>query len=239
MSENKSGGDTVGKSISDFHSAGLEISDLDFSYGDKPILRGLSLGVLPGEIAAIMGDSGSGKSTLFRIIAGFENPDAGEIYLDGENLAGIPAHKRGVVMMFQDKQLFENMTVLENVAFPLKLRGVASTERAAQARDLLKSVRLSEHINKKVNEISGGQQQRVALARSLAADPKLLLLDEPFASLDDSLRTELAEEVRTTLKQRGITTLIITHDAAEAGALSDTVYKVEDGALSSVDITKE
>ncbi|MBX3311583.1 MAG: ABC transporter ATP-binding protein [Microbacteriaceae bacterium] len=243
MSENKSGETTSDKSKDKSNNAlqvaGLEINDLDFSYGDKRVLRGLTLTAKPGEIAAIMGDSGSGKSTLFRLIAGFEEPDAGEIYLAGENLAGIPAHKRGVVMMFQDKQLFENMTVLENVAFPLKLRGVVATERAERARDLLEAVRLSDHIDKRVNEISGGQQQRVALARSLAADPKLLLLDEPFASLDDSLRTELAKEVRDTLKQQGITTLIITHDADEAGALADTVYKVQDGALSSVNITKE
>lgn len=215
------------------NSSSLEIRNLDFSYGDKAILRGLSLTVPAGEIAAIMGDSGSGKSTLFRLVAGFEEPSAGEIFLAGENLLGKPPHKRGVVMMFQDKQLFENMTVLENVAFPLKLRGVSLSERVSKAKELLASVHLSEHANKRVGEISGGQQQRVALARSLAADPKILLLDEPFASLDDSLRAELANELRLTLKQRGITTLVITHDLKEARAVADTIHILQEGALTS------
>lgn len=211
--------------------SGLNIRDLHFSYGEKEILRGVNLQVQTGELVAIMGSSGSGKSTLFRLIAGFEMPDAGEITLMGVDLAGIPAHKRDVVLMFQDKQLFENMSVLENVAFPLKIRGIDSKTRKKMAIELLDSMHLVEHAEKRIDEISGGQQQRVALVRSIAASPKLLLLDEPFASLDDSLRKEVAKDIREVLKTKNITTLMVTHSKEDAALVADETYVLRDGLL--------
>ncbi|MBM3673839.1 MAG: ABC transporter ATP-binding protein [Actinobacteria bacterium] len=212
----------------------LEVDGLRVRYGNVLALDGVTLRVDDGEIACILGPSGSGKSTLLRAVAGFEDTTRGTVRWDGEDLGAVPVHRRRFGLMFQDHALFAHRDVLGNVAFGLRMLRLPRDEVAARARDALDRVGLSGFEHRKVRELSGGEQQRVALARSLAPEPRLLMLDEPLGSLDRELRERLVVELHELLRGLGITTLFVTHDQDEAFALADTVVLLRDGRVEQV-----
>lgn len=207
----------------------LEIQKLSVTLDKRDILREVSLQVEEGEFLSLLGPSGCRKTTLLKTIAGIYTPRSGSIRLGGEELTGLPPHKRGVVILFQDIRLFPHMTVEGNVAFPLKVRGVRRGERLERARSLLERVRLPDYGDRRVGTLSGGERQRVALARSLAAKPRLLLLDEPFSALDENLRDDMRELVLSLHREFHMTTVLVTHDRSEALSMSDRVALLFDG----------
>jgi thiamine transport system ATP-binding protein len=191
----------------------------------------LSLEVHSGEVLAILGPSGSGKSTLLRAIAGLEQLDAGALSWNGGDITALPVHKRGFALMFQDGQLFAHRSVAENIAYALRITKVARANREARVTELLDTVGLAGAGERRVTELSGGEQQRVALARSLAASPKLLLLDEPLSALDRELRERLGAELRTILKDAQTTALFVTHDQHEAATVADRIAVIMAGRI--------
>ena len=214
----------------------LEIKNLSVDLDDQPILRKVSLEVADGEFVSLLGPSGCGKTTMLKTIAGLLPADAGEIFLGEQEVSGVPAHKRGAVVVFQDLRIFPHMTAAENVAFPLKMQGVPRKERLKIAAQYLKRVHLEGREDQSVSKMSGGQQQRVALARALAAQPKLLLLDEPFSALDENLREDMRLLVKSLQRELGITMLLVTHDRGEALSMSDRVALMFDGQLIQYDV---
>lgn len=209
----------------------LKVEHVEVALGAKQILRNISLEVADGEFLALIGPSGCGKSTLLKTICGIIAPCAGHIFLDRTCLDRVPINHRNIVMLFQDLRLFPNMLAWENVAFPLKMRGVKKEERKAKAYDWLRQVSLNGLENRKIYELSGGQQQRVALARAYAASPKQLLLDEPFSSLDEDLKIEMRQLLIKLHKTHHISVIFVSHDRAEAKMLSDRVIVMKDGQL--------
>jgi thiamine transport system ATP-binding protein len=204
-------------------SDGLALSGLAVGYG-APLLAGVGLQVPPGEVVALLGPSGSGKSTLLRVVAGLAEPLAGTVTLDGDDLAGVPPHRRRVGLVFQDALLFPHLSAGGNVAYGL--RGLGRAARAAEVERLLALVDLPGFADRPVATLSGGQAQRVALARALAPRPLVLLLDEPFGALDRALRDRLAVDVRALLHGLGVPALHVTHDLAEARLVADRVLEV-------------
>ncbi|HWQ75691.1 MAG TPA: ABC transporter ATP-binding protein [Syntrophomonas sp.] len=213
----------------------LQLKNISVTLQNKLILDSLHLEVGEGELISLLGPSGCGKSTLLKTIAGLISPRDGEIVMDDTIANHRPAGERGAVIVFQDLRLFPNMSVLDNVAFPFKIRGISKENRRLQARKLLKSVQLEGLENRKIHAISGGQQQRVALARALAAGPKLLLLDEPFASLDDNLRQDMRRLVLDLHRKHGITTILVTHDQQEALMMSNRIALMMEGRIIQFD----
>ena len=187
-----------------------------------------------GEIFALLGASGCGKSTLLRMLAGFETPTSGKVLLDGQNLNGIPPHRRPINMMFQSYALFPHMNVEKNIAFGLKQDGVPRAEIADRVAELLKLVRMTEYARRKPHQLSGGQQQRVALARSLAKGPKLLLLDEPMGALDRKLRGQMQLEVVDIIERLGVTCVMVTHDQDEAMTMAGRIAVMERGIIRQI-----
>ena len=212
----------------------VELSDLTRVYGGLKALDGLTLHVEPGELVALLGPSGCGKTTALRIVAGLDEATAGNVSVGGRDITNVPANKRDIGMVFQAYSLFPHLTVLENVAFGLKMRGKAKSERTSRAADMLDLVGLSAHKHKYADELSGGQQQRVALARALAIQPRVLLLDEPLSALDAKVRTQLRDEIRRVQLDVGITTIFVTHDQEEALALADRVGVMNRGRLEQL-----
>lgn len=214
----------------------LIVDNLHKRFGEKVVLDGLSFSLKAGDIACLLGSSGSGKSTALRAIAGFEYPEVGRITLRGQVLQDhqtwLAAHKRQIGMVFQDHALFPHLTVADNIAFGLSGNKQAQQQRVQQLLDL---THLSNYAHAYPHELSGGQQQRVALARSLAPGPKLLLLDEPFSSLDIALREHLAREVRDILKAEGVTAVMVTHDQHEAFAMADVIGVMHQGRIEQWD----
>lgn len=203
--------------------------------GKVQAISDISLNVKQGEFFSLLGPSGCGKSTILRIIAGLEVPDSGEVIIGSTPAAGsswVPPEKRGVGLVFQDYALFPHMTIFENIAFGLK--GCTKKDSKRRVEEMLDIVSLSGMAKRYPHEISGGQQQRVALARALAPFPKVVLLDEPFSNLDADLRTELRTETRRILKEKGITTILVTHDQEEAFSLSDRIGVLNHGRLEQV-----
>ena len=225
----------------------LELRNIDKAFDKERVLRSVSLDIAAGEIVALLGPSGSGKTTLLRIIAGLETADRGRLLLDGQDLAGIPVHRRGFGMVFQDYALFPHKDVADNVAFGLRMLGWERERVAAQVEEMLALVGMDGFEERPIHELSGGEQQRVALARALAPSPRLLLLDEPLGALDRALRERLMGELRSILKQagemserpQGITTIYVTHDQTEAFAVADRVAVIRRGALEHVDAPAE
>jgi thiamine transport system ATP-binding protein len=185
------------------------------------VLDHVSLAVKTGEIVALLGPSGCGKSTLLRVIAGLQVPDAGTVRWDGDDLSGVPPHRRGVGLVFQDLQLFPHKDVGANVAFGLRMQGAGRSATASRVALLLDMVGLPGFERRRVATLSGGEAQRVALARALAPEPRVLLLDEPLGALDRDLHDRLAAEVRDLLRHVGITAIHVTHDVEEARTIGD------------------
>ena len=209
----------------------LELQGVTVRYGDRVALDAVDLCVADHELVCLLGPSGSGKSTLLRAVAGLEVPGAGRVSWDGEDLAGVPVHRRRFGLMFQDHALFPHRDVLGNVKFGLRAAGVSAEARDARAQAALVRVGLEGFAHRRVRELSGGEQQRVALARALAPEPRLLMLDEPLGSLDRELRERLVAELRTVLRAVGMTTLFVTHDQDEAFAIADRVVLLREGRI--------
>ncbi|MEU6329223.1 ABC transporter ATP-binding protein [Streptomyces sp. NPDC047049] len=203
-----------------------------FGTAGRPALDAVDLDVAAHEIVCVLGPSGSGKSTLLRVVAGLQQADAGAVLLEGREQSGVPAHRRGVGLMFQDHQLFPQHDVEGNVAFGLRMRRSARAERERTVAGLLDLVGLPGAQRRAVASLSGGEQQRVALARALAPRPRLLMLDEPLGQLDRGLRERLVVELRRLFRELGTTVLAVTHDQGEAFALADRVVVMQDGRIA-------
>jgi putative spermidine/putrescine transport system ATP-binding protein len=212
----------------------VELDELTRVYGSVRALDGLSLQMQPGELVALLGPSGCGKTTALRILAGLDEATSGTVAVGGQDLTRVPANKRDMGMVFQAYSLFPHLTVLDNVAFGLKLRGKDKAARRTRAGDMLELVGLAEHRDKYADQLSGGQQQRVALARALAIEPSVLLLDEPLSALDAKVRVQLREEIRRVQMEVGTTTLFVTHDQEEALAVADRVGVMNKGRLEQL-----
>ncbi|UWU18768.1 ABC transporter ATP-binding protein (plasmid) [Rhizobium sullae] len=214
--------------------ARLTIKGVSKTFGASFAVRDFSLDVDDGELVCLLGPSGSGKSTLLRMIGGFERPSAGSILVDAKDITALPPEKRPTGMVFQSHALWTHMDVFNNIAFGLKIRRMPKSEIKERVENALALVGLSNYGNRMTTQLSGGQQQRVALARSLVLEPKILLLDEPFASLDQHLRERLREEVRDIQQRLGITTLFVTHGQDEALALADRIVVMRDGGTDQI-----
>ena len=215
-------------------STAIDIRSVVKRYGTATALHGVSLSIADNEFFTLLGPSGCGKTTLLRCIAGFEDVTEGEIRLFGQNIAGLEPNHRPVNTVFQQYALFPHMTVLENVAFGLKMKGVGLSDRTARAGRMLEMVHLSAFADRLPSQLSGGQQQRVALARALAPDPKVLLLDEPLSALDLKLRQAMRVELKTLQEQTGITFIFVTHDQEEALTMSDRIAVMSQGRVQQI-----
>ncbi|WP_076407562.1 polyamine ABC transporter ATP-binding protein [Shewanella sp. UCD-KL12] len=210
----------------------LKIERVSKLFDDVRAVDDVSLNINKGEIFALLGGSGSGKSTLLRMLAGFEKPSEGRIYLDGVDITDMPPHERPINMMFQSYALFPHMTVEKNIAFGLQQDKLPKDEIAQRVKEMLKLVHMEEYAKRKPNQLSGGQRQRVALARSLAKRPKLLLLDEPMGALDKKLRTQMQLEVVDILEAVGVTCVMVTHDQEEAMTMAERISIMNDGWIA-------
>jgi putrescine transport system ATP-binding protein len=213
----------------------LQIHDLVKDFNGFKAVNQVSIDIAKGEIFALLGSSGCGKSTLLRMLAGFETPTSGRIVLDGVDLASLPPHERPMNMMFQSYALFPHLSVWDNVAFGLKRAGLARDAVAARVEALLKLVQLTPLERRKPHQLSGGQQQRVALARSLARQPRVLLLDEPLGALDKKLREQTQIELVNIIEQVGVTCVLVTHDQEEAMTMASRIAVMSEGRFLQVD----
>ena len=209
----------------------LAVRDVTVDFGGPAVLDGVSLEVGPGEIVALLGPSGSGKSTLLRVVAGLIAPRTGRVLIDGHDVTDVRTHRRRVGMVFQDEQLFAHLTVADNVAFGLRMAGVARAERRRRATELLVLLGLAGMDERATTTLSGGEAKRVAVARSLAASPAVLLLDEPLTGLDRDLHDRLQTDVADLLRATSTTALWVTHDETEAATVSDRTVRLLDGRL--------
>lgn len=209
----------------------LEINNLSVDINNTRILESVTLGIEEKEFLVLLGPSGCGKSTLLKTIAGINPVTEGSMVLDGTLLNDVPAHKRGTVIVFQDIRLFPNMSVAENVTYALRIKGMRKSERREKAVELLGYVQLEGFEDRMPSTLSGGQMQRVALARALAAEPKLMLLDEPFSSLDENLREDMRNLVRDLHRRFGMTTIMVTHDREEAFTMADRLAIMFEGHI--------
>jgi putative spermidine/putrescine transport system ATP-binding protein len=212
----------------------LSLEKLSLAYGDTIAVKDLDLDIRKGELLALLGPSGCGKTTTMRSIAGLLSPASGSIHLDGADITRLSANKRAVGLVFQSYALFPHLSVFENVAFGLKLKGMRGSALDEKVAAGLKSVGLSAFASRKPAELSGGQQQRVALARSMVMEPKVLLLDEPLSNLDARLRLEMRTELQRVQKQTGVTMIFVTHDQVEALALADRIVVMKGGAIEQI-----
>jgi len=212
----------------------LQLTGLKKTYDQTEVLKDINLDIKHGEFLTLLGPSGCGKTTLLRLIAGFEQPNAGAIYLDGVQMAGLSADKRPVNTVFQQYALFPHMSVAQNVAYGLKLKKVPKDEIQRRVSEMLAMVQLEHLANRKPQDLSGGQQQRVAIARAVINRPKLLLLDEPLSALDHKLRLQMQSELKRLQRELGITFVFVTHDQEEALSMSDRIAVMKDGTFQQI-----
>ena len=212
----------------------IELRDITVEFDGERVLDRLNLSIGDGEFVTLLGSSGCGKTTTLRVIAGFIQPQSGEVFFDGKSVAGLPPYKRPVNTIFQRYALFPNYNVYENIAFGLKLKKVPKDEIKKRVTEMLRLVNLSGFENRSVTRLSGGQQQRVAIARALINQPKVLLLDEPLAALDLKLRKDMQNELKNMQKKLGITFIYVTHDQEEALSMSDTVVVMNEGTVQQI-----
>ncbi len=208
-------------------------------FGSREVLKNISLNIVSGEFLTLLGESGSGKTTLLRLVAGFEQPASGEIWMSGERLDTLPPYKRRVNTVFQNYALFPHLNVRDNIAYGLRVQGAPKNEIPGRVNDALNMVKMAEFATARPSRLSGGQQQRVALARALVNRPQLLLLDEPLSALDANLRKQMQSELKALQREIGITFLFVTHDQEEAMALSDRIALLKDGVLEQVASPRE
>jgi putative spermidine/putrescine transport system ATP-binding protein len=219
--------------------AALEVVGISKSFGAVTALQDVSFQLLPGEFLTMLGPSGSGKTTTLRIIAGFEEPDGGEVRLHGRDVVGVPAYERNIGMVFQDYALFPHMSVAENIGFPLEARRVGRGERRRRVEEMLSVVGLEDFGERRPRQLSGGQQQRVALARALVFNPEIVLLDEPLGALDKKLRGVMQLEILRIAKSFGTTVISVTHDQEEALVMSDRIALFSEGRLAQIGTPRE
>ena len=217
---------TIGSSIT--------LQDVEKRYGNFLAADRISLDIRPGEFITLLGPSGSGKTTLLNLVAGFQAPDGGSIAVDGAPIDQVPTHKRGFGMVFQSYALFPNMTVSQNVAFPLRMAGMERGEAERRVAETLEMMRLSDHAAKLPSQMSGGQQQRVAIARAIVRRPKIVLMDEPLSALDRRLRESIQIEIRDLHRRIGSTILFVTHDQGEALTMSDRIAVMDAGRIVQI-----
>jgi spermidine/putrescine transport system ATP-binding protein len=217
----------------------LEVRAVAKRFGNHEVLKRISLTIAAGEFITLLGESGSGKTTMLRLIAGFEQPSSGEIWMDGSRLDTLPPYKRRVNTVFQQYALFPHFNVRDNVAYGLRVTNTPSNEIDARVVDALRKVKMDSFAAARPATLSGGQQQRVALARALVNRPMLLLLDEPLSALDANLRKEMQSELKSLQREVGITFLFVTHDQDEAMALSDRIALLRNGALEQIASPRE
>src|SRR5262245_45556563 len=212
----------------------LRLEELGKSFGNFAAVSNVNLEFPHGKFICLLGPSGCGKTTLLRLIAGLEQPTTGHIRLDGKDLTAVPAHQREFGMVFQSLALFPHLTVGENIAYGLKIRGMPKADRRKRAEELLELVRLPGVADRHISQLSGGQRQRVAIARALALNPKLFLLDEPLSALDAKLREAMQVELRQLQQRLGISTIVVTHDQREAMTMADIVVIMDHGKVQQV-----
>lgn len=217
----------------------LELTDISKSFSSVVAVKDFNLAIEKGQLVSFLGPSGCGKTTTLRMIAGFESPDTGTIMLDGENIAPVPPDKRGIGMVFQSYALFPNMTIRENVMFGLKMHRIPKQQANQRVDNVLELVRLQNTAKRFPHQLSGGQQQRIALARALAIEPRVLLLDEPLSALDAEVRVALRGEIRKIQSDLGITTVYVTHDQEEALSISDLVVVMNNGLVEQIGSPEE
>ena len=217
----------------------LQIKDVVKTYGENYAVDHIDLDIDRHEIFALLGSSGSGKSTLLRMLAGMETPDQGKIILDGQDITRLPPYDRPINMMFQSYALFPHMTVEQNIAFGLKQDKMPKDQIAERVEEMLRLVQMGKYAKRKPHQLSGGQQQRIALARALAKQPKLLLLDEPLGALDKNLRQQTQLELVDTLEKVGVTCIMVTHDQEEAMTMATRIAIMSEGQLQQVGTPRE
>jgi putative spermidine/putrescine transport system ATP-binding protein len=217
----------------------LELMNVSKRFGQTLAVEGISLHVPHGSYCCLLGPSGCGKTTILRLMAGHETPTTGDVRIGGESVVGLPPVRRGTAMMFQHYALFPHLTVLENVAFTLKMRGMRKAERRRRAQDMLAQVQMDRFAERLPAQLSGGQQQRVALARALIANPRVLLLDEPLSALDEFLRLQMRGELRRIQQELGITFVHVTHTQLEAIAVADMVVVMAQGRIEQAGTAQE
>ncbi|MFW7354784.1 MAG: ABC transporter ATP-binding protein [Brucella sp.] len=216
-------------------SEGVNLASVSIDFGNFRAVDNVSVDIRPGEFFSFLGPSGCGKTTILRMVSGFLEPTAGTISIGGKSMGGISANKRPTALIFQNLALFPLMPVWENISFGLKVKGVGKKERRKRAEELLQVVDLPDAADKQIGQLSGGQKQRIAIARALAVEPKVMLLDEPLSALDLKLRQHMRAELRAIQERTGVTFIYITHDQNEALAMSDRVGVMSRGKLQQVD----
>lgn len=212
----------------------VQIENITKKYGEFKAVDGVTVDIPDGSFVCLLGPSGCGKTTLLRLVAGLEDLSGGRLTVGGEDYGDVPAHKRNFGMVFQSLALFPHLTVAENIAYPLKIRGVGAAARRTRATELLELIKLPGIEDRHIHQLSGGQRQRVAIARGLAIDPKVFLLDEPLSALDANLREHMQIELRQLQKTLGVTTIVVTHDQREAMSMADVVIVMEAGKVQQV-----
>lgn len=212
----------------------VELKDVNKNYGDFKASDHVNFGVERGKLVALLGPSGSGKTTILRILAGLENPDSGEIYIDGKKMNDVPASKRGIGFVFQNYALFRYMTVFDNIAFGLEIQKMPKAQIKQRVMELIELVGLTGLEKRYPNQLSGGQRQRVAFARALAPNPNVLLLDEPFAALDAKVRGEIRSWLKDMIHKVGITSIFVTHDQDEAVEVADEIIVTNRGKIEQI-----
>lgn len=216
----------------------ISVNQVNKYYGDNHIVKDLNLQVYKGEFLTLLGPSGCGKTTTLRMIAGFEHPTTGEIFLNNESIANKPPYKRDVNTVFQNYALFPHMTVRENIGYGLKMKNLPKAEITERVNEVLRLVQMENFADRKPRQLSGGQQQRVAIGRAIVNNPRVLLLDEPLGALDLKLRKQMQFELKHLQQRLGITFIYVTHDQEEALTMSDRICVMNNGCIEQIDVPK-